>query len=61
MIITKYIHILNELNERNKKPFESLEDLKKRVSNLPDPKKAIEKRFIEEITAKQKYYLFITI
>ena len=49
------------LNERNKKPFESLEDLKNRVSNLPDPKKAIEKRFIEEITTKQKYYLFITI
>ncbi|VVB78710.1 Uncharacterised protein [uncultured archaeon] len=49
------------LSERNKKPFESLEDLKERVSNLPDPRKAIEKRFIEEITIKQKYYLFITI
>ena len=49
------------LSERNKNPFESLEDLKKRVSNLPDPRKAIEKRFIEEITTKQKYYLFITI
>lgn len=48
------------LNERNKSLFESLEDLKKRVSNLPDPKKAIEKRFIEEITTKQKYYLFIS-
>lgn len=49
------------LNERNKKPFDSLEELKNRVSNLPDPKKAIEKRFIEEITTKQKYYLFISI
>ncbi|MEK6860260.1 MAG: DUF655 domain-containing protein [Nanoarchaeota archaeon] len=48
------------LSERNKSLFESLEDLKKRVSNLPDPRKAIEKRFIEEITTKQKYYLFIT-
>jgi len=47
------------LGERNKKPFESLEDLKKRVSNLPDPKKAIEKRLIEEITGREKYYLFI--
>jgi putative nucleotide binding protein len=47
------------LNERNKNPFISLEDLKTRVSNLPDPKKAIEKRFIEEIINKQKYYLFI--
>ena len=47
------------LAERNKKPFESLEDLKKRVTNLPDPKKAIEKRLIEEITGKEKYSLFI--
>jgi putative nucleotide binding protein len=47
------------INERNKKPFESLEDLKTRVSNLPDPKKAIEKRFIEEVINAQKYYLFV--
>jgi putative nucleotide binding protein len=47
------------LKEREIKPFESLEDLKQRVSNLPDPKKAIEKRFIEEITGKEKYFLFI--
>jgi len=46
------------LEERNKKSFESLEDLKKRVSNLPDPKKAIEKRILEEITGKEKYILF---
>ena len=43
----------------NKKIFESFEDLKKRVSNLPDPKKAIEKRLIEEISGKERYYLFI--
>lgn len=49
------------LNERNKKPFESLEELKTRVSNLPDPKKAIEKRFAEEIITRQKYYLFTGI
>lgn len=47
------------IKERQNKPFESLEDLKIRVSNLPDPKKAIEKRFIEEITTKEKYYLFL--
>jgi len=47
------------LEERNKKPFNSLEDLKKRVSNLSDPKKAVEKRLIEEITGKEKYNLFI--
>lgn len=47
------------IKERENKPFESLEDLKSRVSNLPDPKKAIEKRFLEEIIGKEKYYLFI--
>ena len=46
------------LEERNKKPFTSLLDLKKRVSNLPDPKKAIGKRILEEITGKEKYILF---
>ncbi|MFA5764500.1 MAG: DUF655 domain-containing protein [archaeon] len=46
------------LEERNKKPFESLEDLKNRVSNLPAPKKAIEKRILEEITGKEKYIIF---
>jgi putative nucleotide binding protein len=47
------------LKERVKKPFESLEDLKQRVSNLPDPKRAIEKRIMEEITQREKYYLFL--
>jgi putative nucleotide binding protein len=53
-------HMVAIIDERNKKPFESIEELKKRVSNLPDPKKAIEKRIIEEIVEKQRYYLFIT-
>jgi len=47
------------LNERNKKLFESLEDLKNRVSNLPDPRKAIGKRLMEEITGREKYSLFM--
>jgi putative nucleotide binding protein len=47
------------LKERKEKLFESLEELKKRVSNLPDPKKAIEKRLMEEITGKERYNLFI--
>ncbi|MBS3093578.1 DUF655 domain-containing protein [Candidatus Pacearchaeota archaeon] len=47
------------MKERSVKPFESLDDLKKRVLNLPDPKKAIEKRMVEEITQKEKYNLFL--
>jgi putative nucleotide binding protein len=46
------------LSERDKKPFESFEDLKGRVANLPDPRKAIEKRLFEEIIGKEKYLLF---
>lgn len=47
------------LEERKKKSFESFEDLKDRVANLPDPKKAIEKRMVEEITGREKYHLFL--
>ena len=47
------------LEQRKNKLFESLEDLKKRVSNLPDPKRAIEKRLIKEIVGIEKYNLFI--
>ena len=53
----KHTHAIIE--ERNKKPFESIEDLKTRVSNLPDPKKSIEKRFLQEIISKEKYPLFM--
>ena len=52
-------HTESILEERKKKLFESLEDLKNRVSNLPDPKKAIQRRFMEEITGREKYHLFL--
>jgi len=47
------------LEEREKKPFESFDDIKGRVSNLPDPKKAVEKRILEELTEKQRFNLFV--
>jgi putative nucleotide binding protein len=52
-------HTDEVLSERDKKLFESFEDLKLRVKNLPDPKKAIEKRIMEELTDKQRFYLFV--
>ncbi len=52
-------HMQEILAEREKKPFESFEDMKARVSNLPDPKKAIEKRVLEELLEKQRFSLFI--
>jgi putative nucleotide binding protein len=52
-------HMQELLSERDKKPFESFEDMKARVSNLPDPKKAIEKRILEELLEKQRFNLFV--
>ncbi len=47
------------LDERAKKPFTSFEDIKKRVSNLPDPKTAIVKRMLEELNGEERHPLFI--
>jgi putative nucleotide binding protein len=49
------------LKERQISLFTGFEDLKNRVSNLPDPKKAIEKRIIEEIDGKERYPLFVKL
>jgi len=52
-------HMQAVIQERNIKPFESFEDIKKRIKSIPDPKKVIEKRLLEELTEKVKYRLFI--
>ena len=52
-------HMKEILSAREEKPFESFEDIKSRVSNLPDPKKAIEKRIMEELLEDQRYNLFV--
>jgi len=52
-------HMKEILLEREKKPFKSFEDIKSRVSTLPDPKKAIEKRILEELLEKQRFNLFV--
>lgn len=52
-------HTEEVLLARKEKPFESFEDLKNRVNNLPDPKKAIEKRIFEEIMENPRQRLFV--
>ena len=47
------------LESREEKPFESFEDLKTRVHNIPDPRKIVEKRIFEELTEMQRHNLFI--
>jgi putative nucleotide binding protein len=44
---------------REEKPFESFEDIKNRIKSIPDPKKSIEKRLIEELTVRQRFNLFV--
>ncbi len=50
-------HTAAIMEERKGRPFESLEDLKRRISNLPDPKIAIIKRIIVELGGKERYNL----
>ncbi|MEM4271567.1 MAG: DUF655 domain-containing protein [Candidatus Pacearchaeota archaeon] len=52
-------HMQEVLQAREKKPFESFEDIKARVSNIPDPKKTIEKRIMGELLEKQRFNLFV--
>ncbi len=45
------------LEERKKRPFESFEDIKKRVGI--DPEKLIVDRILRELQGGEKYYLFV--
>ncbi|MDD5148736.1 MAG: DUF655 domain-containing protein, partial [Candidatus ainarchaeum sp.] len=52
-------HMLDILAERQKKPFESFEDLEQRVHLMPNPAKTIAKRIIEELeNPDEKHFLF---
>ncbi|MBU0591070.1 DUF655 domain-containing protein [Candidatus Micrarchaeota archaeon] len=46
------------LKERENKPFESVEDLKKRVPTLSDPIGIFVHRIMSELEGNEKYYLF---
>jgi putative nucleotide binding protein len=45
------------INERERRPFESFEDLQKRTE-LPNPVKLVTKRIMEELEGDSKYRLF---
>ena len=51
-------HMQEILKQRKEKDFESFQDMKKRIQNLPDPEKAIEKRILQELTNVERYNLF---
>jgi putative nucleotide binding protein len=52
-------HMKEILSQRKELAFESFEDMKKRIQNLPSPEKAIERRIFEELTSIQRYNLFV--
>jgi putative nucleotide binding protein len=51
-------HMKEILKHREEKGFENFEDMKKRIQNLPDPEKAVEKRILQELTEAERYKLF---
>ncbi len=51
-------HLKIILEEREKAPFESFEDVKKRIPGLPDLANIFANRIANEIAGKEKYYLF---
>ncbi len=52
-------HMLDLLHEREKKPFESFEDIKARCTFFTDPAKAIVDRVIMELDAKDDMKIFV--
>ena len=52
-------HMWEIINARKAKPFESFEDLKKRVNLLPDPMNLVVKRILSEVEGKEKYNIFV--
>ena len=52
-------HLWDIITQRKRKPFESFEDIKKRIAMLPDPKKMILKRIIIELKGEDRRRLFV--
>ncbi len=52
-------HMWEILEKRAEKPFESFDDIKERVKLMPDPKKAVIKRILIEVTGEEERKLFI--
>lgn len=51
-------HVMDLLDARRKKPFESFEDIVQRVKPFPDIIKSIARRVLLELEGNEKYYIF---
>lgn len=52
-------HMQEILKQRKEQEFSSFEDMKKRIQNLPDPEKAVQKRILTELENIERYNLFV--
>lgn len=52
-------HMQEILKQRKEKEFESFDEMKKRIQNLPDPEKAVQKRILTELVNLERYNLFV--
>jgi putative nucleotide binding protein len=52
-------HTKEIMEARKLKAFTNFDDIKERVKSIPDPRKAIEKRFLEELVERQRFNLFV--
>ena len=52
-------HMQEIIKQRQEKEFESFEDMKSRIQNLPDPEKAVEKRILNELIVLERINLFV--
>jgi putative nucleotide binding protein len=52
-------HMIDILDERARKPFESFANINERVKLFPDPVKTLVRRILQELEGNEKYYLFV--
>lgn len=52
-------HMWEIVEQRKERPFESFDDIKKRVKLMPDPEKAVIKRIVLELEGNEKHYIFV--
>ncbi|MBI2084029.1 MAG: DUF655 domain-containing protein [Candidatus Aenigmarchaeota archaeon] len=53
-------HLWDILSQRKTKPFESFGEVRERIPMMPDPKKMIIKRIIDELHKKDRHELFVS-
>ena len=52
-------HMWEIIDAREAKPFANFDDLKAIVKLMPDPKKAIIRRILRELSGSEKYFIFV--